>query len=161
MTYKNGAKEYFLTGVLFGVPMGILFGFIYFDLLLGVLAGVFSGALYALLIFAFIKFQEKKYDKKRMELALERRIICDGAATIGGNGGWLFLTEYGLEFYPHKVNLSTQEIMIPISTVQSVGINKNQIIVCANGITFPILVTHSKEWKWQIENALIYRFEMI
>ena len=154
MTYKNGVKEYVLTGVLFGVPMGLLFGLIYFDWLLGVISGVFGGVLYALLIFIFLKHQEKKYNKKRLELAQERRIICDGAATVSGNGGWMFLTEYGLEFYPHKLNLSTQEVLIPISTIQSVSINKNQIVINANGIVFPIHVTHNKEWKKQIEAAL-------
>ena len=159
MTYKNGVKEYVLTGVLFGVPMGLLFGLIHFDWLLGVISGVFSGVLYALLILIFLKRQEKKYNKKRLELAQERRIICDGAATVSGNGGWMFLTEYGLEFYPHKLNLSTQEVLIPISTIQSVSINKNQIVINANGIVFPILVTHNKEWKKQIEDVLLFRSE--
>ena len=111
MTYKNGIKEYALTGVMFGVPMGILFGLMHLSLLLGVITGFLCGFLFAFLIFLFVKYQEKKFDKKRTEIAKERKIICDGGATINGNGGWMFFTENGIEFYPHKINISTKEIL--------------------------------------------------
>ena len=96
MTYKNGIKEYALTGVMFGVPMGILFGLRQLSLLLGVITGFLCGFLFAFLIFLFVKYQEKKFDKKRTEIAKERKIICDGGATINGNGGWMFFTENGI-----------------------------------------------------------------
>ena len=154
MVYKNGLKEYSLTTVLFGVPMGILFGLSQLSFIVGVVSGVLSGLLFTLLMFVFIKIQEKKFDKKRIEIAKERRIICDGGATINGNGGWMFLTENGIEFYPHKINISTKEIVIPTNTIESVKTNKNQILVSANGKTIAIVVSHNKEWKKQIEDAL-------
>ena len=154
MTYKNGIKEYALTGVMFGVPMGILFGLMHLSLLLGIITGFLCGFLFTLLIFLFIKYQEKKFDKKRTEIAKERKIICDGGATINGNGGWMFFTENGIEFYPHKINISTKEIVIPMNTIESVKTNKNQILVHANGKTIAIVVSHNKEWKKQIEGAL-------
>ena len=154
MTYKNGIKEYTLTGVMFGVPMGILFGLVHFSLLLGVITGFLCGFLFALLMFLFVKYQEKKFDKKRIEIAKERKIICDGAATINGNGGWMFFTENGIEFYPHGINLSTKEIVIPMNTIESVKTNRNQILISANSKIIAILVSHNKEWKKQIEDAL-------
>lgn len=154
MTYKNGVKEYVLTGVLFGVPMGILFGIIYFDLFLGIFSAILCGLLYTLLIFAFLKFQEKKYDKMRIEIAKERRIICDGAATVYGNGGWMFLTEMGIEFRPHKINFSTNDIMIPISIIKTVQTKRNRLVINTTDYTVSVIVTHSKEWKKQIEDAL-------
>ena len=154
MTYKNGIKEYALTGVMFGGPMGILFGLMHLSLILGIITGFLSGFLFTLLIFLFIKYQEKKFDKKRTEIAKERKIICDGGATINGNGGWMFFTEYGIEFYPHKINISTEEIVIPINTIDSVKTNKNKILVSTNGKTIAIVVSHNKEWKKQIEDAL-------
>ena len=78
MVYKNGLKEYSLITVLFGVPMGILFGLSKLSFIVGVVSGVLSGLLFTLLMFLFIKVQEKKFDKKRIEIAKERRIICDG-----------------------------------------------------------------------------------
>ena len=154
MTYKNGIKEYTLTGVVFGVPMGILFGLMHLSLLLGVITGFLCGFLFALLMFLFVKYQEKKFDKKRIEIAKERKIICDGAATINGNGGWVFFTENGLEFYPHKINISTKEIVIPINTIKRVNTYRNQIIINAGEKPVVILVSHNKEWKKQIESAI-------
>ncbi|MGM9637481.1 MAG: hypothetical protein ACI3YK_05805 [Eubacteriales bacterium] len=124
MVYKNGLKEYSLTTILFGVPMGILFGLSKLSFIVGVISGVFSGLLFTFLMFVFIKIQEKKFDKKRIEIAKERRIICDGGATINGNGGWMFLTEIGIEFYPHKINVSTEEIKIPTSMIEAVKTQK-------------------------------------
>ena len=154
MTYKNGIKEYAPAGVTFGVPMGIFFGLRQLSLLLGVITGFLCGFLFALLMFLFVKHQEKKFDKKRTEIAKERKIICDGGATIKGNGGWMFFTENGIEFYPHKINISTKEIIIPTNAIESVKTKKNQILVSANGKTIAIVVSHNKEWKKQIEGAL-------
>ena len=155
MVYKNGLKEYSLTTVLFGVPMGILFGLSQSSFINGIISGIFSGLLFTLLIFLFVKIQEKKFDKKRIEIAKERRIICDGGATINGNGGWMFLTENGIEFYPHKINISTEEIKIPANMIEAVKTNKNQIIVVSNGKNIAIVVSHNKEWKKQIEATIV------
>ena len=155
MIYKNGIKEYTMTTLLFGCPMGFLFGIMHQNALLGVISGVSCGCLFTLFVFLFIKIQEKKYDKKRFEIAKERRVVCDGAATIQGNGGWMFFTEYGLEFYPHKINLSQKVLMIPIDTIKSVKTNKNQIIVdTIENLKFEIVVSHNKEWIEQIKQYI-------
>lgn len=155
MTYKNGTKEYTMTTLLFGGPMGVLFGLVLQNALAGVISGVFCGCFFTLFIFLFIKIQEKKYDKKRFEIAKERRVVCDGAATIQGNGGWMFFTEYGLEFYPHKINISQKVLMIPIDTIKSVKTNKNQIIVdTIENLKFEIVVSHNKEWVEQIKQYI-------
>ena len=154
MTYKNGFKEYALAGLIFGIPMGLLFGLRYQNLLVGLISGALCGVLFALLIFLFVKFQEKKFDKKREEIASERKIICDGGATLNGNGGWLFFTESGIEFYPHKFNFSTKELLIPASSIESVKTSGNQLVICSGGKEIQIIVSHNKEWKRQIEDAL-------
>ena len=107
MTYKNGIREYLLLAVCYGVPMGIIFGLWQKSVLVGIISGAMCGILYGVIMFLFVKSQEKKFDKMREQIASERKIICDGGATLHGNGGWLFLTEEGLEFYPHKINFST------------------------------------------------------
>ena len=154
MIYRNGIKEYGLMGVLFGIPMGAMFGLKYLSLLTGIISGVLCGFLFAFLMFLFVKYQEKKFDKKREQIAKERKIICDGGATVNGNGGWMFFTEQGLEFYPHKINLSTKEIMIPMQSIASVKTYRNQILVSTNGQVVAIVVSHNKEWKKQIDDAI-------
>ena len=154
MIYRNGIKEYGLMGVLFGIPMGAMFGLKYLSLLTGIISGVLCGFLFAFLMYLFVKYQEKKFDKKREQIAKERKIICDGGATVNGNGGWMFFTEQGLEFYPHKINLSTKEIMIPMQSIASVKTYRNQILVSTNGQVVAIVVSHNKEWKKQIDDAI-------
>lgn len=155
MVYKNGLKEYLMTTLLFGGAMGLFIGISSLSLIVGIVMGIFSGCLFSLLIFLFCKFQEKKYDKMREKISQERKIICDGGATVKGTGGWMFFTESGLEFYPHKMNLSQEKLNIPTNTIKSVKTNKNQIIVyTTENLTFAIVVSHNKEWKKQIEDRL-------
>ena len=86
MIYRNGFWEYFLMVVFFGVPMGALIGLMKMSVAVGLIAGVFSGAAFMLLMLLFVKVQEKNYAKMRAELSKQRKIICDGAATIQGTG---------------------------------------------------------------------------
>ena len=155
MTYTNGIKEYATMGICYGALMGLCFGLIYQGLLLGIISGILCGVLFSLLMALFVKSMEKKFAKKRAEIASQRRVICDGAATINGNGGWLFLTEKGLEFYPHKANFSKNELFVPIQTIASVQVKRNQIIVANDkGLSAAIIVVHNKEWKAQIDAAV-------
>ncbi len=155
MIYRNGLKEYLTMGIAFGVPFGIIYGLMYLDVVLGIIVCVVGGGLFSLLMFLFVKAIEKKFDKKRVEIAGQRRIICDGGATIKGNGGWMFLTETGLEFYPHKINLSTENLFVPLSTIASVETVGNRLIVGVfEGYVFDIVVSKNGEWKKQIEGVL-------
>jgi hypothetical protein len=155
MTYRNGWKEYLTTGVMFGVPMGIFFGINYWSVCFGVLGGLACGVLVTLLILLFCVVTEKKFDKLRVAIATERTVICDGGATVKGNGGWMFLTENALEFYPHKINISTKNIIIPLAEIHSVDIKKNQLLIAEkDGTVLPIVVSHVKEWKKQVDRKI-------
>ncbi|MBQ2881272.1 MAG: hypothetical protein IJE40_03295 [Clostridia bacterium] len=157
MTFKNGAKGYIITGVLYGIPMGLIFGIMSLNVIVGIVSGILAGTLFAFLIFLFSKFMENKFAKMRAEIAANRKVICDGAATVNGNGGWLFLTEHGLEFYPHKINVSTKEMRIPFSMIQSVDANKNLLIVTLkDGQKIKMIVIKNTEWKKQIEAVMTY-----
>ena len=128
MTYKNGIREYLLLAVCYGVPMGIIFGLWQKSVLVGIISGAMCGILYGVIMFLFVKSQEKKFDKMREQIASERKIICDGGATLHGNGGWLFLTEFGLEFYPHKVNFSRQEMRISLKSINAASVLGKSIL---------------------------------
>ena len=156
MTYKNGIREYLLLAVCYGVPMGIIFGLWQKSVLVGIISGAMCGILYGVIMFLFVKSQEKKFDKMREQIASERKIICDGGATLHGNGGWLFLTEFGLEFYPHKINFSRQEMRISLKSINAASVLGKSILISVkestNAIT--IIVTHNKEWQKQITDAI-------
>ena len=156
MTYKNGIREYLLLAVCYGVPMGIIFGLCQKSVLVGIISGAMCGILYGFIMFLFVKSQEKKFDKMREQIASERNIICDGGATLHGNGGWLFLTEFGLEFYPHKINFSRQEMRISLKSINAASVLGKSILISVKEYTnaITIIVTHNKEWQKQITDAV-------
>ncbi len=152
MTYRNGIKEYALTTVLFGGCMSIFLSLSSGSILLGLPLGLAAGVLFSLLIALFVKVQEKKFDKLRTEIAATQTVICDGGATIDGNGGWLFFTDEGLAFHAHKINLNTQGLNIPLSAIRSVGTKRNCLLVeLGGGHTVSIVVSHVQEWKAQLD----------
>ena len=157
MIFKNGFKEYALSGGIFGLFMGIYFGIIYRSVIIGVITGTLCGVLFGLFIFLFCRHQEKKFDIKRNEISKERTIFCDGGATLNGVGGWLFFTTQGLEFYPHKINFSQKEIFIPLHSIKVKGSSLNNIVI-QNGDddVYIFRVSHRKEWKEEIEVRIGY-----
>jgi hypothetical protein len=136
--------------------MGIIFGLWQKSVLVGIISGAMCGILYGVIMFLFVKSQEKKFDKMREQIASERKIICDGGATLHGNGGWLFLTEFGLEFYPHKVNFSRQEMRISLKSINAASVLGKSILISVKEYTnaITIIVTHNKEWQKQITDAV-------
>ncbi len=157
MIYKNGFKEYAMTTLVFGGFMGIFFGIVH-GVIEGIIGGVISGILFTLFIFIFVKLMESKFKKMRDDIAKTKEIICDGGATVDGNGGWMFFTETGLEFYPHKINLDTNQQIIPISDIVAVNTKFNKIIVStARGEQVNIVVSNSNGWKSHIDRHIKYR----
>ena len=155
MTYKNGIKEYLTVAAIYGSLMGLFLGLVNQSIAVGLLATVFCGVLFSFLIFLFSKPMEKKFFKMRAELEREQTVICDGAATIQGNGGWLFLLEDAVLFFPHKINFSTKKMKIPLSVIESVKAQKNQIVITTFKQTkITAVVCQNKEWQKQIETAI-------
>ena len=155
MTYKNGIKEYLTVAAIYGSLMGIFLGLVNQSLIVGVFATVLCGFFFSFLIFLFSKPMEKKFFKMRTELEREQTVICDGAATIQGNGGWLFLLEDAILFCPHKINFSTKKMRILLSAIESVKAQKNQIVITTFKQTkITAVVCQNKEWQKQIETAI-------
>ncbi len=156
MTYRNGLKEYAMTTLVYGGLIGVLFAIIY-GVIEGIIAGVVAGILFTLFIFIFVKLMESKYKKMRAEMAKTKEVICDGGATVDGNGGWMFFTETGLEFYPHKINLSTDQRIILISDIVAVNTKFNRIIVSTvHGEQIKIIVANANGWKSHIDRYIKY-----
>ena len=150
MIFKNGFKDYALIGGIFGLSMGIYFAITYESIITGIITGALCGVLFGFCMMLFVRSQEKKFDIKRKEISRERRIFCDGGATLNGNGGWLFFTTQGLEFYPHKLNFSSKEVFIPFQAIKIKSSSLNNIVIeNGDGNAYIFRVSHRKEW---IEN---------
>ncbi len=155
MVYKNTIKDYVLSATVFGVPMGLLFGVMYFSIILGVICGIACVLFFGLFVFFFSKAMERKFGRLREKISAERHITCDGAATLNGNGGWMYFTEYGLEFYPHKINLNTNSVALPTASIKATAVEKNRLTVVTDIYgTFIFIVVKPKEWQKHIDAAI-------
>ena len=166
MIYKNGIKQYSIifcvSGLLFGLFMGLFNGLKYNSLITGIIAGVISGvvfgSLFTLAIALFSRHMEKKYEHMRVEILKDRKIICEGPANhkINANaiGGWLFLTEVTVEFYPHKFNFGGQSIHIPSNDIIGVKTKLNQLIIQAKSENYIFVVNKSKLWEKSLKETL-------
>ncbi|MBQ9112742.1 MAG: hypothetical protein IJY08_04090 [Clostridia bacterium] len=156
MIYRNGAKTYFIMFAICAVMYGGMMGLLYLDLIRGIIMGVLFGALFTAAMFVFSKVMERKFNKMRAEISENRHIVCDGAATVTGNGGWLFLTDTALEFYPHKINFDRSGILIQLADIRNVCCKGNKLIINTVRDTddVPFVVVKNKEWMKNINQTI-------
>ena len=154
MIYRNGWKEFLITAVSFGLPMSLFF-IIRYGVPLGLAGGILSGFLFGGVMTLFTRGTERKFKSMREEISADRRVICDGAATWQGLGGWMFLTEAGLEFYPHKFNHGKQNFAIPTEELASVRVKRSIVTVSLiNGGEVAVVVAQSKAWATMIRSVI-------
>lgn len=159
MVYRNGIKEWALMccgcGLVYGVLMGLFWG----NLTMGIIAGVLFGILFTVCMAIFVKHIEKKSKHLRDEISQVRKIICEGPANhkkgVNAIGGWLFLIEDAIEFYPHKINIGGQNISIRIDDISNVETKSNQLkIHTKENETFTFVVNKANLWKQSITEIL-------
>ena len=153
------AKAFFKTwitaGLAFGVPMAIMFGLIG-GLSVGLTGGFVSGALFGLMIAGFTAVLSLKMAGS-LPLRSGEELFKEGPASLFVNmesvGGWLTLTDQRLQFTPHKINVQTAPMELPLhqiasaATVATAGIVPNGLkIDTATGETFRFVVNGRAEW---------------
>ena len=158
MIYKNSIMKYVFSGALGGVAYGVLMGLILQNEELIVPLGAMFAVLFIAGLTGFSKHLEKKMEGKRQEIAAQRRIICEGPANHkdGSNsvGGWLFLTEFGLEFYPHNMNFSGRNLAIPVGDIVRIEIKGNKLVIYTRlNYTFTFVVNKADSW----QQSILYR----
>lgn len=167
MVYKIGIKKLALIccgcGLAYGVFMGLRFGNMTVGIIAGVLVGVLFGVLFGVLLpvcmAIFSKYIEKKSEPLRAEISKVRKIICEGPANhkkgVNAIGGWLFLSEDAIEFYPLKMNIGGQNIPILLDDISDVETKSNQLkIHTKTNETFIFVVNKANLWKQSITEIL-------
>lgn len=155
MVYKNGFKDYLITGIVFTILYTILTS--YTGLKTAIISALPAGSLFTIAITIFSIFMEKKSEHLRNEISKVRNIICEGPANYKNGlaiGGWLFLSEDALEFYPHKVNLGGSCVAILIDDIVNVDTKGKQLIIQSKNELFKFVVNKSKLWKNSINQIL-------
>lgn len=154
MVCKNGLKEYFSMW-LFCFTGWFLLDIIRNYLIMGswegfeftFISSIAFAALFTLAMVAVNVMLENKSKIIRNRGSNYGKIICEGSATNNGNGGWMFLTENGFEFYPHKVNFNRQSIIISFKDVSKISKGYNYINVFTSFGTYKFIVCKANVWE--------------
>lgn len=159
MVYKNGIKEWAIMCCGCGLTYGFIMGLMRDNMTSGIISGILFGGVFTLCMALFSKHIEKKSAQLRAEIAKVRKIICEGPANHkkGANaiGGWLFLSEDAIEFYPHKMNIKAENIPILLDDILNVETQGNQLkIQTKTGSAYTFVVNKSKLWKQSITEIL-------
>lgn len=153
-------------GLVYGIIMGLFWG----NMTMGIMAGVLFGVLFTVCMAILLKLIEKifeplsaeiekKSEHLRAEISKVRKIICEGPAYhkkgVNSIGGWLFLSEDAIEFYPHKMNIGNQNIPILLDDISDVETKLNQLkIHTKTNETFIFVVNKANLWKQSITEIL-------
>jgi len=159
MVYKSSVKDYAIMCCFSGLFYGFSMGLYWQDMFMGIIAGVLFGVLFTLCMSLFSKHIEKKIKPLREQISKDRKIICEGSANHkkGTNaiGGWMFVIEDTIEFYPHKVNIGGQNVSISIHDIINIETKSNQLIINTKlGKTFVFVVSKANLWKQSISEIL-------
>ena len=129
-----------LGGLIFGVIMMIVLGPI------GILSGLLFGVLFGLGMQIATGSLEKKWASKRAEVSASKTILVEGGANLDGNGGWLFVTEEGVEYYTHKMNFDQRTLIFSHTEVQSIHKEGGKLVIVANNIKYVFVVNYVDRW---------------
>ncbi len=148
-TFGDVLKLSFIGGVMYGLLMGIVGG----SVNVGIATGIFFWWGFSLLIYLFAKGIEKRVQPLREEISAKRKIICEGGTTVNGIGGWMFLTEDAVEFYPHKANFGGNAFYIALDEIVEVTV-KGKLIIKKRDYTYELAAVKPHVWKDYIEKML-------
>lgn len=161
MIIKGGEKYIIKIACFVGVPfvvIPLIIGLLFYSpfIKLGVLD--FFIIIVILLFFKlWFKFVEKKVVKLREEILKERKIICEGLASNKTDrviGGWLFLSEAAVEFYPYNVNGEVKSVAILLDDIVNIEVKKDLLIVKSNSKEFVFKVYNAPLWEEMIKKEL-------
>ena len=119
------------AGLPFGVAMAAVLGAVQGPT--GVVTGMVAGGVFGAALAAFVAFQEKNLEAKFGDIFEGRPLLHRGLANHrAGNemrGGFLLLTDEELVFIPHRMNLQTRTLAIPLASIIAANTGKTLGIV--------------------------------
>ncbi len=155
MTYRPGFKQYLILSLLFGVLLGVLGGGLSENFVIGILCGVVGVGLTALVFYLLTHALEKKYEPTRKQLEPAVSVYCSSACSMNGFDGWLFFTDFGLEFYLQAAGVTTRALACPTGRIQTITTKLTRMTVtCTDGERFVLTVNAAPSWKETIDKHL-------
>lgn len=145
-----------------GVAFGVFMGAMQQSFSGGILAGVLFALMFGTMMSLFQQLQKKRFEKVKVELAKNHKLIYDGGANLFRGkeavGGWLYLTANCLIFKSHKINLHTGETTILLTDIEeldvkdTLGFVKNGLVIKTKEKTFNFVVDKRENWIVVIKN---------
>lgn len=142
-----------LGGLFFGIIMGVFQTMIIGEvgIVIGLLGGAFFSVFFGGTMHLVLILLEKKFAELKSQIARDKKIIVDGAANLNGDGGWLFITDMGVEYHTHKVNFSNIHCDFPHDVIQSITKEGKKLIVVANNTKYKFVVNNVDMWLTAIQ----------
>lgn len=169
-TFSDWIKFGIITGALYGFFMGIFMGiFMSFtfpldpetNLMLGIFVGLFFGTVYTISMALIASSIAKKAKPLREEISKVRKIVCEGPAThkksainLKNVGGWLFLSEDAIEFYPLKLYVGGKNVGVPLDDIKKIERTGNIISISTTEETYQFIVDKGNLWEETINKTL-------
>lgn len=140
-----------LGGVIFGLLMALYCLALRVEIGMVLLMFVVLGLGFALLFFALMALLccllEKTTIKNiRKKIVLQEKIYFEGAASLKGNGGWLFVTQNGVEHRAHKMNVNSKPTSISHDEIVSIQRKGKQLVFHTDRAVYAFTVTNVKRW---------------
>lgn len=131
-----------LGGLLFGVVMCLVIGVI------GLLSGLLFAVLFGLAMQITVSRLEKSptWAAKRTEISQTKTIIVEGAANLDGNGGWLFVTDQGVEYYTHKMNFDNRTLIFTNDQISTITKEGSKLVIVACNTKYKFVVNYVDTW---------------
>lgn len=145
-------KRLWLLSMLGGLGYGVFMSVVTVAMIggAGVAIGLGSGVLFGVLFGGAMTIAtsaiSKKFDDKRVQISKRNRIVVEGAATMNGAGGWLFITDAGVEFYTHKLNWDHKSLTFSHNDVQSITKQGKLLVTVANQTQYKFVVHNVDMW---------------
>lgn len=147
MREKMKTASYILAGIMEGAVIGILTYLNSANLKLSILLAVVTGGLFGILLYYFAKNMYDQAQSLCEKIQEKRKVFYYAGANYLGTGGFLFVTEYAVEFYAHKINPQQQNFAIGIDDIIAIEIQGRKLCITTEKQKVKFLVTNARKIK--------------
>ncbi len=147
-SYGQLFKVCMLMGLAFGVFLGVFWSILGLNFLIAFLLGTLMFGLLMFGVLAGLVFVLEKSVRKKVvaKVALTGKIYFEGAANRSGNGGWLFVTQTGIEHHPHSANMNSAPTIIAHEDIVSIQKDQKKLAVQTYLETYLFVVSNIGQW---------------
>lgn len=143
---KNDSSLYWLFYMCGGILWGIIMGAFLDDMAIGLIGGILFGLLFGLIMQILLSSIDKKVQPIRNKISKENLILIEGGANLSGAGGWLFVTDKGIEFHTHNFNFDNRNFSYTHDEIVSIKKNGRKLVIITTKVKYVLNVDKVETW---------------